>query len=355
MELTNGRSNGGLRSDGGPRLDGRLRVAIPSDGDMHEPTLRFLAECGMPVSRPSPRRYTATLPAVPGVEVIFQRTADITLKVEDGNADLGIVGYDRFMESRIEQGDTLLIMPALGFGRCELVVAVPDAWVDVDSMADLADLSVEFRETGRELRVATKYPRLVQRFLFRHGVNYFSLAAVSGTLEAAPAMGYADIIVDLTASGVTLRENRLKRLDDGTVLESQGVLVGNRRLLRQHRERLEQARDVIERMEAHQNAGGYVGVTANVQGNSEEEVAAKVMEQPEAGGMQGPTVARVFPYSGPGKWFAVTVFVRRPHLTPVVDHFRAIGGASVTVSKADYVFHQESTAYAGLLRELELA
>ncbi|MEX2598664.1 MAG: ATP phosphoribosyltransferase, partial [Dehalococcoidia bacterium] len=216
-ESTNGRSNGGLR------------IAIPSDGDMYEPTLRFLAECGMPVNRPSARRYTASIPAIPGSEVIFQRTADITAKVEDGNADLGIVGYDRFTENRVEGGESLLIMPALGFGKCELVVAVPDAWVDVDSMADLADLAVEFRESGRELRVATKYPRLVQRFLFRHGVNYFSLASVTGTLEAAPAMGYADFIVDLTASGVTLRENHLKRLDDGTVLESQGALVGNRR------------------------------------------------------------------------------------------------------------------------------
>jgi ATP phosphoribosyltransferase len=336
------------------RYNGALRVAIPSDGDMYEPTSRFLAECGMPVNRPSPRRYTATLPAVPNTEVILQRTADITAKVEDGNADLGIVGYDRFVESRIEGGDTLLIMPGLGFGKCELVIAVPDAWVDVDSMADLADLAVEFRESGRELRVATKYPRLVQRFLFRHGVNYFNLAPVSGTLEAAPAMGYADFIIDLTASGVTLRENRLKRLEDGTVLESQGVLVGNRRLLREYPDRLEIARDVIERIEAHQNAGGYLGVTANIQGGSEDEVAAKILDRPEAAGLQGPTISRVYPPDH-GKWFAVTVFVHKRNLTPVVEHFRSIGGASVTVSKADYVFHQESTSYAALLAELGLS
>ncbi|MEX2431218.1 MAG: ATP phosphoribosyltransferase [Dehalococcoidia bacterium] len=336
------------------RSNGALRIAIPSDGDMYEPTTKFLVECGMPVSRPSPRRYTATIPAIPGTEVILQRTADITAKVEDGNADVGIVGYDRFMETRIEGGDTLLIMPALGFGKCELVVAVPEAWVDVDSMADLADLAVEFRESGRELRVATKYPRLVQRFLFRHGVNYFSLAPVSGTLEAAPIMGYADFIVDLTASGVTLRENRLKRLDDGTVLESQGALIGNRRSFRQHAARLEAARDVIERIEAHQNAGGYLRVTANVQGLSEEEVAAKVLERPEAAGLQGPTLSRVYSADG-AVWFAITVFVHKGNLTPVIEHFRAIGGGSVTVSQAEYVFHHESSAYASLLSELGLA
>jgi len=331
--------------------NGRLRLAIPSDGEMSEPTLKFLTECGMAVNRPSPRRYTATIPAVPGVEVVFQRTADIPSKVEDANADIGIVGFDRYQEYRIEGGDTLVIMPELGFGKCDLVIAVPDSWVDVASMADLADLAVEFRETGRELRIATKYPRLVQRFLFRHGVNYFSLASVTGTLEAAPIMGYADIIADISASGVTLRENRLKRLDDGTVLSSQGALVGNRTALRAHPERLEAAREVIERIEAHQNAGGYFQVTANVEGATEEAVAAKVLECAEARGLQGPTVARVIARQG-GNWYAVTVFIRKRDLTKVVDHLRAIGGASVTATDASYVFRDESKAYRELLTQL---
>ena len=341
------------KASNGDRASGGLRLAVPSDGEMYEPTLRFLADCGMPVVRPSARRYTASIPAIDGLEVIFQRTADITAKVEDGNADLGLVGFDRYQEGRIEGGDTLLILPDLGFGACELVVAVPDAWMDVDSMADLADLAVEFRESGRELRVATKYPRLVGRYLFGHGVNYFSMAAVSGTLEAAIAMGYADVIADISASGVTLRENQLRRLDDGTVLASEGALVGNRALLKQHADRLAIAREVVERIEAHQSAASYVRVTANVEGKSEEAVAAKVLDRPESAGLHGPTVARV--YSPDGKtWYSVTVYVRKADLTAVVDHFRAVGGASVTVSEADYVFGPESTAYAALLGELGL-
>ena len=334
-------------------LNGRLRMAVPSDGEMYEPTLGFLAGCGMTIHRPSPRRYIASIPAVPGIEVIFQRTADITSKVEEGSADLGIVGFDRYQEGRVEGGGSLIIIPELGFGACELVVAVPDAWVDVEAMADLADLAVEFRESGRDLRIATKYPRLVQRFLFRHGVNYFSLVPVSGTIEAAPAMGYADVIADLSASGVTLRENRLKRLGDGTVLASEGCLVGNTRSLRACANVLEAAREVIERIEAHANAGGFQRVTANVEGVSEEAVAAKVLERPEAAGLHGPTVARVFAPDG-GQWHAVTVFVRKADLSTVVDHFRAIGGVSVTVSEAAYVFQQESRAYAGLLAALGL-
>ena len=341
------------RTFNGERSNGGLRLAVPSDGEMYEPTLRFLAECGMPVVRPSARRYTASIPAIEGLEVIFQRTADITSKVEDGNADLGLVGYDRYVEGRIEGGEALLILDGLGFGACDLVIAVPDTWMDVDSMADLADLSVEFRESGRELRVATKYPRLVGRYLFGHGVNYFSMAAVTGTLEAAPAMGYADVIADISASGVTLRENHLRRLDDGTVLTSEGALVGNRTLLKRHAGRLSIAREIIERIEAHQAAAGYVRAAANVEGRSEEEVAAKVLERPETAGLHGPTIARVYAPDG-RTFFSVTVYVRRSDLTAVVDHFRSIGGASVTVSSADYVFGGESAAYAALLRELGL-
>jgi ATP phosphoribosyltransferase len=320
---------------------------------MFEPTQRFLQRCGMGINRPSPRRYTASVPSVQGLEVIFQRTADITSKVEDGNADLGMVGRDRFQESRIEGGDTILIIPELGFGGCELVVATPDAWMDVDSMADLADLAVEFRESGRELRVATKYPRLVSRFFFSHGVNYFYIASVTGTLEASVAMGYADLIVDITASGVTLRENRLKRLEDGTVLASEGALIGNKKLLRENPERLEGAREIIERIEAHQNAGRFQRIAANIEGDSEEAVAAKVLDRPECAGLQGPTIARVFTPDG-RKWYSVTVFVDKVSLTSLVDFFRAIGGTSVTVSEASYVFGQESTSYARLLAELGL-
>jgi ATP phosphoribosyltransferase len=338
----------------GDRLNGGLRLAIPSDGEMFEPTQRFLQRCGMAINRPSPRRYTAWVPTVPGLEVIFQRTADITAKVEDGHADLGMVGRDRFQESRIESGDTILIIPELGFGGCELVVATPDAWMDVDSMADLADLAVEFRESGRELRVATKYPRLVSRFFFGHGVNYFSIPSVSGTLEASVAMGYADIIVDVTASGVTLRENRLKRLEDGTVLASEGALIGNKRLLKENPERLEGAREIIERIEAHRSAGGFQRISANIEGESEKAVAAKVLERPACAGLQGPTIARVYTPDG-RKWYSVTVFVDKVSLTNIVDFFRAIGGVSVTVSEASYIFGQESASYAKLRAELGLS
>lgn len=336
------------------RLNNALRLAIPSDGEMYDPTLKFMESCGMPVRRPSPRRYTAEIPSVEGLEVHFQRGADIPSRVEAGNVDLGIVGLDRFQEYRTEDGNSQLVIPKLGFGRCELVVGVPDSWIDVLSMADLADLSVELRESGRELRVATKYPRLVQRFLFNHGLNYFTLQQVTGTLEAAPSMGYADIIVDISSTGVTMRENRLKTLGDGSVLASEGSLIANTKMLQMHPDRLEATRKILERIDAYLIAGDYCRVTANIQGTSEEAVAALILERSDLAGLQGPTISRVYTTDN-AQWYAVTVFIPNSTLTFAVDHFRSIGGSSVSVSETEYIFQQKSNSYASLLEMLGLS
>ena len=329
-----------------------LRLALPSDGELYESTLRFLAACGIPVERASSRRYTAELASVPGALALFQRGADITAKVEEGTADLGVVGLDRFMESRREDGAAAVIVEDLGFGGCELVLAVPEAWVDVTSTADLADLAVEFREKGRELRIATKYPLLVERFLYARGVNYFSLVLTSGTLEAAPAMGYADLIADLTATGVTLRENNLKTLTDGSVLVSQACLIANRRILAHAPTKLDGARGVLERVEAHLRARGFCSIMANVRGPSEQAVAARVMEQPGLAGVEGPTVAPVHTPDAED-WYAVTILVRKERTMDAVEHIRSIGGNGIAVVAATYLFEAECAAYQRLLAMLD--
>ena len=112
-----------------------LRLLLPSDGDLYQPSLDFLNGCGLPVRRPNARRYTATIPAIAGVEVLFQRTADITAKVEEGSAELGITGLDRLLEYREDERRAAILVENLGFGRCELVLAVPDSWLDVTSLA----------------------------------------------------------------------------------------------------------------------------------------------------------------------------------------------------------------------------
>ena len=131
-------------------------------------------------------------------------------------------------------------------------------------------------------------------------------------------------------------------------------MIGNRDTLRSRPDALDATREIMERIEGRRQADAYCRVTANIEGASEEAVAARVLERPEAAGLQGPTVARVYT-SGAGSWYAVTMFVERHNLSTVVDYLRAIGGASVTVSQADYVFGQESAAYRELLANLGLS
>ena len=280
---------------------------------------------------------------------MFQRGSDITAKVDDGSVDLGIVGNDQFLETRREDGDSRVVVDGLGFGRSNLVLAVPDAWVDVTSMADLAEVSEEFRDMGQDLRVATKYPRLIQRHLLAHGVSYFSLVQSSGTLEAAPAMGFADIIGDITETGSTIRENRLKQIDGGTAISSDACVISRKMDPHRDSEQLAAARLLLEMMEAHLGARTLVRITANMKGETAEEVAEYVLRHPEISGLQGPTISRVYTPDGTG-WFAVTVIIEESQLLSAVDTLREIGGTSVTVDKPSYVFQSESTSYSRLVQ-----
>jgi ATP phosphoribosyltransferase len=325
-----------------------LRLALPSDGELHEPTLSFLRDCGLPVRRPNARRYTGSIPVLPGVEVLFQRTADITQKVEEGSAELGITGLDRALEYRSDDTTVVTLMEDLRYGRCDFVLAVPEAWLDVTSVDDLADLALEFHGRGQQLRIATKYPKLLRRYLFRRGINYFTLVAVSGALEAAPAAGYADLIADLTASGATLRENRLKPLDGGTILSSQACLIANRPKLAGSPPALELARCLLEMMEAHLRAEPFYRLTANVRGASPQEVSATILARPDLAGLRGPTVARVY-NTAEEDWYGVSLVVKKDRLLDVVTHLRDCGGVDIAATQVSYLFGSASEAFKQLL------
>src|SRR6266516_6430075 len=246
-----------------------LRIALPSKG-MEEATLDFLSACGLRVNRTTPRQYRATIPAPPGAQVLFQRANDIFAKVDEGSVDLGVTGYDIVREHQYEDDNVVLLMNGLGYGQCALVVAVPEGWIDAGSMVDLAQISADLRARGRELRVATKYPNLTRQFLYDHGINYFRLVESSGALEAAPQLGYADLIVDLMTSGVTLRENRLKAVAGGQIISSQACLIANRRSLQASACKLELTRSMLELVEAHLRSRDFCSITANIRADSPE-------------------------------------------------------------------------------------
>jgi ATP phosphoribosyltransferase len=332
-----------------------LRLALPSKG-WEDDTLRFLAQCGVRIDRSNPRQYRARMRGLPSgaAEVVFQRASDIFDEVNAGSVDLGITGYDIVAEHRSEEDSVLVVHGELGFRRCALVVAVPEGWVDVTSVSDLAEVAVELRSAGRELRVATKYANLTRQFLFDRGITYFTLVEVSGAIEAAPALETADIICDITSSGVTLRENRLKPVSGGVVIESQACLIGNRRELQSDPERLEATRGLLELMEAYLRSRQQVSITANIPGVSAEDVARRVFAVGGVGGLRGPTIARVFPKEASDQeWFALTVVIGEDVLLPTVEALRRAGASEVSATQVRYVFEHRSWTFEALKRQLQ--
>lgn len=328
-----------------------LRFAIPSKGSLYDGTLVFLEGCGLKISRPNPRRYTAGIRALPAAEVLLHRPPDIVEKIAEGEIDLGVSGLDLVEELRGDRDDLLVLYDDLGFGRCELIVAVPEAWIDVSSWHDLADLAVELHAEGRPLRIATKYPALIRRFCAANGINFFRLINSQGATEAAPGLGYADMVADITETGTTLRDNQLK-IVGGPILRSQACLIGSRRSLRGSPERLAAVKTILELVEARRRGRNYVQVTANIAGASADDVGRRVAARPELAGMQGPTVAPVLA-GAPTGWYTVTLFVPQERVMAVVDHMRELGGGAMAVVPAQYVFDARSDAYARLLSQLE--
>lgn len=327
-------------------------LALPSKGAIADPTLTFLRDCGLRVDKPNQRQYTGTLPAVPGMAVLFQRVTDVLYKVADGTAQIGITGLDVVYEHPHQ--DVIVIHDSLGYGQCSLVVAVPEAWLDVDNMLDLADVALDLREfQHRNLRVATKFPTLTRQFFYRHGLHHFTLVNAEGAIEAAPTLGYADIIVDLTQTGTTLRENHLKVLSDGIIMDSQACLVGNRRALRDNPATLNSVRVLLEYLDGALIGRGFYQLTSNIQGEDAETIAQKVFNNPVTRGLQGPTIAPIYGLNNAGKWFTVTIIVSSKELLPAVEYVRSIGGTQTSVTPVRYVFLEQSPTFARLAETLK--
>ncbi|MCW5863957.1 MAG: ATP phosphoribosyltransferase [Anaerolineae bacterium] len=329
-----------------------IRLALPSKGILQDGAIEFLEACGLKVFRPNPRQYAATIPALPGVTVMFQRPGDIVTSVQQGSVEFGITGYDVLAE-RGANGDSavLVIHEALGFGPCALKLAAPED-APPRAVADLPGWAAELAAAGRPLRVATKFPRLTAAFLDSHGVAPYQLVAVEGTLEIAPAIGYADLICDLVSSGITLRDNHLRPLVGGVVLRSEAVLVANRAALRRRPAALAIARHLLEYIEAHLRAQGSYLITANVRGESAEAIGRRMFAQTTLGGLQGPTVAPVVAREhlrAEGDWYAVNIVVRKERLFEAVGELRAIGGSGVVVVPCAYIFEEEPERYGAMV------
>ena len=208
-----------------------VTLALPSKGRLKEQALEALARAGLAVSLPQDDRTYRARVAVGSaeVDVAFLSASEIAGELGQGTIDLGVTGEDLVRETVPHWDARLKIEARLGFGQADVVVAVPDAWLDVDSMADLDDVAADFRQRhGRRLRIATKYWRLTQQFFSQmHGIQVYRIVESLGATEGAPAAGSADIVVDITTTGSTLRANHLKILADGVILKSQACLVSS--------------------------------------------------------------------------------------------------------------------------------
>jgi ATP phosphoribosyltransferase len=350
-----------------------VRLALPGKGALEAATLAFLTEAGMKVNRSNPRQYLARISSMPDLEVVFQRAADVPLLVQEGDATLGITGYDILAEHRgraegvdddeeDDYDDDLIVLERnLGYGSCRLVVAVPETWIDVSTCADLWHLAgYYFTHKGRGLRIATKYPVLTGQFLRRHGITHCKIISPHGALEAAPLTDTADLIVDLTETGTTLRENHLKLLDDGVVLRSQACLIANVRLLKQNKQALRMASTMLELIDARVQARNRSMLTAHLRIEDSEKIH-RIYEQLESrvvGVRLRPTNvdtdgnhtagAREYTLSG-----VVNVGSSNAELLETIAVLRGIGAAYIDITPLTYRFEEESQSVRSLRERLK--
>ncbi|KAG2705414.1 hypothetical protein I3760_05G052300 [Carya illinoinensis] len=347
----------------GPVDDGRasernvIRVGLPSKGRMASDTLDLLKDCQLSVKQVNPRQYVAQIPQLSNVEVWFQRPKDIVRKLSSGDLDLGIVGLDTVSEYGQGNKDLILVHDALEYGDCHLSIAIPKYGIfeNINSMKELAKMPQW--TVKKPLRVATGFTYLGPKFMKENGIKHVTFSTADGALEAAPAMGIADAILDLVSSGTTLRENNLKEIEGGVVLESQAVLVASRKSLIQREGALDTTHEILERLEAHLRAVGQFTVTANMRGRSAEEVAERVLSQPSLSGLQGPTVSPVFcKHDGRVEvdYYAIVICVPKKALYKSVQQLRAVGGSGVLISPLTYIFDEETPRWRELLTKLGL-
>lgn len=205
-----------------------VTIAIPSKGRMKDDTLAAFAKAGLEVlPQADARSYRTKVKGRKDIEIALMSASEIARELAAGSIDFGVTGEDLARETIGDWDKAMEITARLGFGRADVVAAVPDHWHDVESMADLDDVAADFRHRhGRRLRIATKYWRLTQGFFSRtHGIQVYQIVESLGATEGAPAAGLADLIVDITSTGSTLVANNLKILKDGVILKSEACLV----------------------------------------------------------------------------------------------------------------------------------
>lgn len=319
-----------------------LVLAVPSKGRLQENATAFFGRAGLSfVQARGSRDYRAQIAGLDGAEVAFLSASEIVAQLASGAAHLGITGEDLVREQVQDADAAVELLTPLGFGHANVVVAVPQAWIDVRCMADLDDVAATMRaRTGNKLRVATKYVNLTRRFFASHGLSDYRIVESLGATEGAPAAGTAEIVVDITTTGATLTANALKVLDDGVMLASEANLVASVRAPWGER--------------ARKAAAAILGrVAAEEEARSLREVRALLRDLP-AGELERLAAAHGarLPFGASAGDGLVTLHCPRKGVFALVEALTAAGADDVTVRALDYVFRRSNPLIEKLLARL---
>jgi ATP phosphoribosyltransferase len=204
----------------------KIKLGLPSKGRLKDESIKFFSSKGLNIKNTNSRNYFFNFEKDSNYDGIFLHAREIIERINDGTLDIGISGLDLLMELPDEYQNTIKILKKLDFGFADLVVAVANDWLDVQNIADLEEVSFEFKEKyNRRIRVATKYPKLTENFLLSKGVTEFKIVGSLGATESYPFTGSAEIITDITSTGSTLKENNLRIISDGKILKSSACLL----------------------------------------------------------------------------------------------------------------------------------
>lgn len=241
-----------------------LIIAVPSKGRLEENVNRLFAEADMPLRRDGARGYQGHIREIANIEISYLSASEIATRLKEGAVHFGVTGEDLLREEIPDMESAIMLLAPLGFGHADVVVAIPDLWIDVTHMSDLAEVAGDFRQRhGQRLRVATKYIHLTQDFFARHGITDYTIVRSFGATEGAPSSGAAEAIVDITSTGATLAANQLRVPDDGTILKSEANLAASLTATWSPKARAA-ARDVLHRLSARMRAQTMTELEFNV-------------------------------------------------------------------------------------------
>jgi ATP phosphoribosyltransferase len=316
-----------------------LTLAVPSKGRLQEQVAEYFADAGAALKQSAGARgYRATLSGLPDIEVMLLSASEIAASLISGDVHLGVTGEDLLREQAPELGGRIHLIKPLGFGFANVIVAVPQYWIDVSTMADLDDVCAAFaHKHRRRLRVATKYLQLTRAFFAHMGISDYRIVESAGATEGAPSAGTAEAIVDITTTGATLAANGLKILEDGVILESQAQLAASLSADWTAQARAA-AEALLARLGARDRARTSQILRVRLDKNADAILAA-LAKAADTSVLSRPT-------DPSGEY---SILCPRPRLMDAIAALRAQGcAAPATTQDADYVFDTANPLFAAL-------